>query len=136
MSFNPQYAKLGEVLIHEGFATEQQVSEAIQKQKNYGTKIGETLIKLGFISERDLLNALHLQLEYDIIEEDELLELDSDIVKLIPEPFAIENRVIALRKQDNTIQQQIPSNLQRKMSFHNEYTKPLRDYEDLIYLWQ
>ena len=103
MSFNPQFAKLGEVLIHQGVADEQQVNEATQKQKNFGLKIGETLQKLGFISEKELLDALHLQLEYDIIKEDELLKLDSEVVKLIPEPFAVENRVIALRKQDNTM---------------------------------
>ena len=103
MSFNPQFARLGEVLVHQGVATEQQVNEAVQKQKNYGLKTGETLLKLGFISEKELLDALHLQLEYEIIKEDELLELDSEVVKLIPEPFAVENRVIALRKQDNTM---------------------------------
>lgn len=103
MSFNPQFARLGEVLIHQGVANEQQVNEAVQKQKNFGLKIGATLLKLGIITEKDLLNALHLQLEYDIVEEDELLELDSEVVKLIPEPYAVENRVIALRKQDNTM---------------------------------
>ncbi len=103
MSFNPQFARLGEVLIHQGVADEQQVNEAAQKQKSFGLKIGETLLKLGFISEKELLDALHLQLEYEIIKEDELLELDSEVVKLIPEPFAVEKRVIALRKQDNTM---------------------------------
>lgn len=103
MSFNPQFARLGEVLIHLGVATEEQVNEAEQKQKNFGLKIGATLLKLGIISEKDLLNALHLQLEYEIIKVDELLELDSEVVKLIPEPFAVENRVIALRKQENTM---------------------------------
>lgn len=103
MSFNPQYAKLGEVLVHQGVATEQQVNEAVQKQKNFGLKIGEALLKLKFISEKELLNALHLQLEYEVIKENELLKLDPEVVKLIPEPFAVENRVIALRKQDNTM---------------------------------
>ncbi len=103
MSFNPQFAKLGEIFVHKGVASEQQVNEAAQKQKNFGLKIGETLLKLGYISEKELLEALHLQLEYEIIKEDELLELDSEVVKLIPEPFAVENRVIALRKQDSTM---------------------------------
>ena len=103
MSFNPQFARLGEVLVHLGAANEEQISEAAQKQKSFGLKIGGALLKLGIISEKDLLDALHLQLEYEIVKEDELLELDSDIVKLIPEPFAVENRVIALRKQTNTM---------------------------------
>ncbi len=103
MSFNPQFARLGEVLIHLGSANEEQINEAAQKQKSFGLKIGGALLKLGIISEKELLDALHLQLEYEIVKEDELLELEPDVVKLIPEPFAVENRVIALRKQSNTM---------------------------------
>jgi len=103
MSFNPQFSKLGEVLVHQGVVTENDVQEALQKQKGFGLKIGGTLLKLGFITEKQLLEALNLQLEYDIIEEEELLDLDPEIVKMIPEPFAVENRVIAVRKQDNTM---------------------------------
>lgn len=103
MSFNPQFSKLGEVLVHQGIITEKDVKEALQKQKGFGLKIGGTLLKLGSITEKELLDALHLQLEYDIIKEEELLDLDSEVVKLIPEPYAVENRVIAVRKQDNTM---------------------------------
>ena len=103
MSFNPQFARIGEVFVHLGTATEQQVNEAVLKQKNFGLKLGETLLKLGYVSEKDLLDALHLQLEYEIIKEDELLELDPNVVKLIPEPFAVENRVIAIHKKENSM---------------------------------
>ncbi len=103
MTFNPRFARIGEILIHKKFATEDQVREALVKQNNFGLKIGETLIKLGYLSEDELLIALHLQLEYDIVEEDELLDLDSEIVKLIPEPFAVQNRVIAIKATDDAI---------------------------------
>ncbi len=99
MSFNPQFARIGEIFIHSGVATEDQVKEALVKQGNFGLKIGETLVKLGYIKEQELLQALHLQLEYDIISESELMELESDVVALIPEPFALENRCMAIRKQ-------------------------------------
>ncbi|RLC50180.1 MAG: pilus assembly protein PilB, partial [Candidatus Cloacimonadota bacterium] len=103
MTFNPQFARIGEILAHMGVATEDQVKEAVLKQNNFGLKLGETLRKLGFINEKDLLQALHLQLEYDIVNEDELLELDSEVVKLIPEPFAVENRIMAIKKEGETI---------------------------------
>ncbi|RLC53213.1 MAG: pilus assembly protein PilB, partial [Candidatus Cloacimonadota bacterium] len=103
MTFNPQFARIGEILAHMGVATEDQVKEAVLKQNNFGLKLGETLRKLGFINEKDLLQALHLQLEYDIVNEDELLELDPEIVKLIPEPFAVENRIMAIKKEGETI---------------------------------
>ncbi|HOD17646.1 MAG TPA: ATPase, T2SS/T4P/T4SS family [Candidatus Cloacimonadota bacterium] len=98
MSYNPQFARLGEVLIHEGYITEDQLKEALLKQNNFGLKIGETLIKLGYLSEDNLLNALHLQLGYDVVKQSELMDLDIKVVSLIPEPFAEENHVLALRE--------------------------------------
>jgi len=103
MSFNPQFAQIGEILVHNGVTTQQQVQEGLEKQKNFGTKLGETLLKLGYVEEKDLLKALHQQLEYPVILENQLLDLDPEVVKLIPEPFAVENRVIAIQEEDNAI---------------------------------
>ena len=103
MSYNPQFARIGEVLMHEGFVNEDQVKESMIKQSNFGLKLGETLIKLGYLTEKQLLTALNLQLGYDIVEPSELMELDLDVVALIPEPYAQENRVIALREEGDGI---------------------------------
>ncbi|MDO9578847.1 MAG: pilus assembly protein PilB, partial [Candidatus Cloacimonadales bacterium] len=103
MTFNPQFARIGEILIHQGVVTDEQIKEGILKQNNFGLKLGETLCKLGYITEKTLLSALHLQLEYLIVQEEELLELDPDIVKMIPEPFAVENRVLAVREDGEAI---------------------------------
>lgn len=103
MSFNPQFARLGEVLVHEGFVTEDQLKEALIKQTNFGLKLGDTLIKLGHLSERHLLKALNMQLGYSIVNESELMDLDLNIVSMIPEPYALENRVIALREEGDGI---------------------------------
>jgi len=103
MSFNPQFARIGEILIHNNVVSEDQIKEAIIKQNNFGLKLGETLIKLGYLTEKDLLNTLHEQLECQLIDENELMDLDESIVKLIPEPFATENRVIAIKKEAGKI---------------------------------
>lgn len=103
MSFNPQFARLGEVLIHEGFITDDQLKEALIKQTNFGLKIGETLIKIGHLSEKNLLSALHLQLGYTVVKQSEMMDLDVATVGLIPEPFAVENRVIAIREEGDGI---------------------------------
>nr|MDK2850431.1 type pilus assembly protein PilB [Candidatus Cloacimonadota bacterium] len=103
MSFNPQFARLGEILVHEGYVTEEQLKEALIKQTNFGLKIGETLIKIGYLTEKQLLNALHLQLGYDVVKESELMDLDLKVVSLIPEPYATENRVIALREEGDGV---------------------------------
>ncbi len=98
MAFNPQFARLGEILVHEGYVTEDQVKEALIKQSNFGLKLGETMIKLGYLTEEQLLKALNMQLGYDIVDEKELMDLDIEVVRRIPEPYAVENRVIALRE--------------------------------------
>ena len=103
MSFNPQFARLGEVLANEGFVNEDKIKEALIKQTNFGLKIGDTLLKLGYITERQLLTALHLQLGYDIVKDNELMDLDLRVVSLIPEPYALENRVIALREEGDGV---------------------------------
>ncbi|MEA1973614.1 MAG: ATPase, T2SS/T4P/T4SS family, partial [Candidatus Cloacimonadota bacterium] len=103
MSFNPQFSRIGEILVHLESASDDQVREAAIKQNNFNLKIGETLIKLGYIEESDLLNALHLQLEIPVVKEEEMLEIDSEVVALIPEPFAVENRVLAIKKEGNIV---------------------------------
>jgi len=103
MSFNPQFARLGEVLVQAGYVTDDQVKEAVIKQSNFALKLGETLIKLGYLLERELLHALHDQLGYDIVNETELMDLDIRTVAMIPEPFATENRVIAIREEGDGI---------------------------------
>lgn len=103
MSFNPQFARIGEVLMHMGVVTEDQLKEALIKQNNFNLKLGETLLKLGYVTEDDLLQALHQQLEIDIVDEKQLMDLDSKVVKLIPEAFAVSNKVIAIEEQENAI---------------------------------
>ncbi|MFA5498119.1 MAG: ATPase, T2SS/T4P/T4SS family [Candidatus Cloacimonadia bacterium] len=103
MTFNPQFARIGEIFLHLELATEDQIKEALIKQNNFNLKLGETLIKLGYIEEGDLLKALHHQLEIDIVDANQLLDLDPEVVSLIPEPFAVSNRVIAIAEDDDSV---------------------------------
>lgn len=103
MAFNPEFAKIGEILIHKGIITEKQLKEGLEKQKNFNLKLGGVLLKLHYITEMQLMETLHEQLGYDVVNENELLELDSNVVKLISEPFALQNRVIAVRANENSV---------------------------------
>lgn len=103
MSFNPQFARIGDILLHINVVTQDQIKEALIKQNNFNLKLGETLLKLGYITEKELVEALRQQLEIDVVDEEQLLELDPNVVKMIPEPFAVSNRVIALREDDDGV---------------------------------
>jgi len=46
--------KLGRMLVAEGKITENQVTQALERQKHHGGRLGENLIALGFITEKDV----------------------------------------------------------------------------------
>jgi energy-coupling factor transporter ATP-binding protein EcfA2 len=46
--------KLGRMFIAEGIITENQVNQALERQKHQGGRLGENLIALGFITEKDV----------------------------------------------------------------------------------
>ena len=103
MSYNPQFAKLGEILVNENFITEAELEKALSQQKTKKDKLGNILIDNGTITEDDLVKAFSLQLGKKSISEDELLKAHEDAVKLIPEDFARENNIISLKKTDKSI---------------------------------
>ena len=101
--FNPQFSKLGEILVYNGKATEGGVNEALVQQKTTNDKIGVTLIDMGMIEEDDFANAYSQQLGYRKADNFILLEADSTVAALIPEDFARENRVLAVNRNETTI---------------------------------
>ena len=102
-NFNPQFAKLGEILIKNGKTTESGVNDALAEQKVTNGKIGSTLIEMGYIEEDDFISAYADQLGYRKADNFMLLEADSDVASLVPEDFARENRVLAVQKSETTI---------------------------------
>ena len=102
-NFNPQFEKIGDILIHDGCIDESQLSEALEEQKIKKGKIGHILLGKGYITESHLATAFSLQLGFDMISSEDLLNSDEDTVSLISEEFAKENLVIAVKKTDSTI---------------------------------
>ena len=101
-NFNPQFSKLGEILINNGKATESNINEALAQQKTTSDKLGVTLIEMGFIEEDDFTTAYSQQLGYRKADNFILLEADSSVAALIPEDFARENRLLGISKNDTT----------------------------------
>lgn len=53
--------KLGEILFEEGLLKEEQIKEALDRQKKTGELLGEVLVKLGYVTERDIVYAIAKQ---------------------------------------------------------------------------
>jgi len=76
--------KLGEYFIKAGKITREQLEKALEHQKEHGGKIGEVLLHLEYIKDESLINEfLAKQLNIGTIKLEEL-ELNPDIVNLIP----------------------------------------------------
>ncbi len=103
MEFNPQFQRIGEILVHEGIVDQSQLDRCLDEQKTSKQKLGEVLIKNGFISEDDLVRVYSMQLGYSQVDEDELFQAEPEAVKLVPEDFARQNMVMVIKKTDSSI---------------------------------
>jgi len=100
-NFNPQFQKIGDILVHQKIITSEQLNNALTEQKSTKDKLGSILISQGTITEEELVNAYSMQCGHRSISKDEMLKVEQSIVALLPEDFAKENNVLALRKKDN-----------------------------------
>lgn len=101
--FNPQFQKIGEILVHAGKIDEKKLNQALAEQKKSNEKIGQVLISMGVIDEDDFITAFSMQMGYRKADNFILLEADQDAVRLIPEDFARTNSVLAIKKSDKTV---------------------------------
>ena len=101
--FNPQFQKIGDILVHEGKISDSQLNSALAEQKVSKEKLGTVLLDQGLITEDDLIKVYSMQLGYDLASDEDLFSADPEVVQIIPEDFARQNMVLALRKSNTTI---------------------------------
>ena len=82
-NFNPQFQRIGDILVYNKAITQENLDKALSEQKNSNEKLGHVLLKLGFVSENDLMNAYSQQMGHRIIELEEILKSDLDVTYLL-----------------------------------------------------
>ena len=102
-NFNPQFSKIGDILVYEKKLKPSELEEALKVHYNTTEKIGHILVSKGYINESDLVEAYALQLGHKHVNEDEIIKANEDIVSLIPEAFAKENCLIAIERTNDSI---------------------------------
>ena len=100
-NFNPQFQKIGDILVYQKLISNEELESALIKQKSSNDKLGHILIQDGVITENELVKAYSMQCGFRSISEEDILKVDQSIVSLLPEDFAKENNVIALSKKDD-----------------------------------
>jgi type IV pilus assembly protein PilB len=94
-------SRVGELLVKTGLITSEQLQQAIQGLQAGGF-IGSQLVKLGFISEDDLVDTISKQYGVPIIEL-EGLELEPQILQLIPQNLALKHNLVPIVQKDSTL---------------------------------
>lgn len=89
--------RLGEILTDEGLLTEEQVQEALKRQKATGELLGEALVKLGYVTETDIARTIATQFGYPYLNAAKY-QIPKEALALVPVETALEHQMVPLDK--------------------------------------
>ena len=83
MDWTRKKIRLGDVLINSGIISQEQLSEALEKQKGSGRKLGEVLVDENFATEEAIAGALARQMNLEIVDLQNVT-VDPAVLELVP----------------------------------------------------
>lgn len=96
------YMRLGDLLIASGAINNEQLSEALARQKTTGERLGDALINGGTITEAQLIDALRMQLGLDFIDLT-AISIPVEMVKFVPRSIARRSNVVPVKFQNDIL---------------------------------
>ncbi len=95
-------SRVGNLLVHAGLITAEQISEAEALQHQQGGLLSSALVKLGHIEETILVETLSKQYGLPIVDLDEI-EIDPITIAAVPQDLAIKHFLLPLEKVSSTL---------------------------------
>lgn len=95
MAIRRERKKLGEILLAGGVITQKQLEEALAQQKVLGMRLGEVLIRQGYVTEDDILLTMKKQLNLPILDINGIAPSE-EILKIFPEQLARKYEVVPI----------------------------------------
>ncbi len=92
--------RIGEMLIAQGYITEEQLGKALETQKTTGKRLGRTLVDLGYMPEERLIEILSRQFEVPYVKLD-TFHIDSEAYSYLPENLCKQYKVVPLFVQES-----------------------------------
>lgn len=93
MDFRRKKIRIGDLLVETGVISEEQLQEALRRQRGTSRKIGETLVDEGFVTEEQIAYALSEQYHIDMIDLQNV-NIAENILKLVPPAVLKKNKMI------------------------------------------
>ena len=94
--------RLGDLLVREGLIDNEQLARGLQEQKGSNDKLGSILVKLNFVTEEKLIAFLSRQYGIQSITLSQL-DVEPDVLKLVPEQIARKYEVLPVKRQGNQL---------------------------------
>ena len=96
------YPRLGDLLVSSGVISQEQLGQALARQKETKKRLGEELIDDGIITEQQLIDTLRLQLGIEFVDLS-TVEPDPQLVDVLPRNIAKTYGVTPVRLHGNTL---------------------------------
>lgn len=93
---NKRPKRLGDILIAAGLITEEQLEEALAKQKGSGKRLGTVLQDEGYITELEMIEALQMQLGIEFIDLNKI-NIPTELAQVVPVNIAKQYQVVPVR---------------------------------------
>ncbi len=94
--------RIGELLVKENLLTSEQLRKARDEARQKGARLGAQITQLGFLQESELTDFVAKQYGVPSVSLDEF-EIDSVVIKLIPEEVALKHTVIPVNRAGSTL---------------------------------
>jgi MSHA biogenesis protein MshE len=98
----PEKIRLGDLLVQQQLITNEQLVEALTKQKQSGRKLGRMLVELGFVTEDGISNAIARQLNIPYVDLRQV-HVRSETVRMLPEHLARRFRSVVLENREKSV---------------------------------
>ena len=95
-------SRIGELLIREKVLSLQQLQQAQDEAKRTGRRLGATLARMGLVPDNVLTQLVARQYSLPAINLSEI-EIDANVLKLIPKEICEKHQVIPVRRQGSTL---------------------------------
>ena len=89
--------QIGQLLLERGWITAEQLSTALNRQRELGGRLGTALLEMGVLSEDTLVKMLAEQSGLPLADIDELREIPAEVLDLMPAKVAIRHGAIPFR---------------------------------------
>jgi type IV pilus assembly protein PilB len=102
-SYTLSYKSLGALLVDSKVITQEELNQALDRQREKGGLLGDVILEMGLASEVQVLGALAQQLNIPHLTPDEVIFIDPEVIRLVPDRIARQCMAIPLSIRDNTL---------------------------------